>query len=332
MIRFRIPRESMGLGLAALMVADLSVTAQAAPRFLLITETWTHLAAGGAPGTGTFTAHTYDADARRVRTEIFIGKDGSGERTERRELAYFPDGLLETQTHWLGDDLDSRVTHRYDAKHRLETKGVSGPDGVERFRDAFAYDGSDRVTSETRWKGDAVTFMRRNLWNPDGGPSGDTLLEASGTALIAVQATAHGAGRAEGERRESRFRKQDGVWYHVEDTFRMFTGTRLLHTVVYPVGGRRSDSLAYAYDAEGNRILEERFNGDGRPLSRLTLAYRDLLASSIRPLARRDAGRVRLPALVLSGRDGSGWRHADSDLLGRGRTPTLNLLKPLGAD
>lgn len=333
MFGFRNSWKTIGLGLFGVALATLTMPAAAEMRFQLITETWTNLAAGGAPGTGTFTAHTYDGGGNRIRTEIFIGEDGSGERTEHREFAYFPDGLLELQSIWtgIGGDLESRTSHRYDARNRLEAKVVSGPDGSERFRDTYAYDGSDRIATETRWKGESINFARRYLWNPDGSALRDTLLEAAGTALIAVQATVHGSGRTSGEKRESRFRKQDGVWYHVEDTFRAYGAGLLLHAATYPVGGRRLDSMAYAYDSEGNRVREERFTGDGRPLSRLALAYRDLLASSIRPQARRDA-RIRIPLLLLSGQQGSGWRHQGSDLLGRGRTLSLSVLSPTGAN
>jgi hypothetical protein len=174
--------------------------------------------------------------------------------------------------------------------------------------------------------------MNRLAWAADGSPVSDTLLEAEGAAMVAVQASLHGAGRTEGEKRESRFRKQDGVWYHVQDTFRVFDKGLLRHAAAYPVGGKRLDSAAFGYDADGNRILEERFTGEGRPLSRLVLVYRDLLASSIRPLARGDAGRSRLPVLVLSGAAGPGWRHRDSDLLGRGRPLSLARLQPAGVN
>lgn len=322
MLDSRIPLGTTGLPLGLLASVLLSVPATAAgPRFQLVTEKWINQSSGGA-GTGTFTAHLYDASGNRTRTEIYIGLDGSGDLFEKREYAYNSGGLLETQSNYYGEDLESRLVHRYGEGNRLESKVVSGADGAERFRDTYTYDGQGRLSEEFRWKGETRTSMRRYGYAADGALASDTLFEPEGNALVPVQAILHqGAGRVAGEKRESRHRRQNGAWYHVQDTYRLMANGVPAYAVTYQVGGRRIDSAAYGHDEHGNKVSEDRFTGAGLPLSRSLLTWRDLQPNSIRPLARRDGSGPLRPVLLLSGRDGSGWRHLGADLIGRGPKP-----------
>lgn len=315
----RIPLEAKGLPLGLLAAALFSAPLQAAgPRFQLVTEKWVNQSSGGA-GTGTFTAHLYDASGNRTRTEIYVGLDGAGDLFEKRVFSYNAAGLLESQTNYYGDDLDSRIVHSYDAQSRLSSKVVTGADGSERFRDTYAYDGQGRLADETRWKGASRSSMHRYSYAMDGSLASDTLYEPEGSTLVSVQAILHqGSGRLAGERRESRHRRQNGAWYHVQDIFRLIANGAPAYAVTYQVGGKRADSTAYGYDEHGNRIFEDRFTGAGLPLSRLALSWRDLQSNSIRPLARRGGQGPLRPMLLLSGRDGTGWRHLGADLIGRG--------------
>lgn len=314
MIGLRIPFGAMGLPLAAALAA-IAAEAGSGPRFRLMAETWINQAGGGQ--SGTFTAHTYDGDGKRIRTEIFIGLDGSGEVFEKREFSYYPDGLLDAQSNYYGKDLESRIVHRYDAAGRVSAKVVQGEDGVECFRDTYAYDAQGRLLTETRMKGETATSMHKLAYAADGSVASDSLFEPEGSALVAVQAALHGAGRTPAERRESRWRKQDGAWYHVQDTFRLYQGGLLASSAAYQVGGRRLDSSAFAYDADGNRLLEERFTGAGLPLSRLVFQWKDLQAISIRRHAAFERGSARGPLLLLGGPSGTGWKLDGLNLLGR---------------
>lgn len=301
----------MGLALAI-------STVDAGPRFQLQSEKWINRATGGGTQSGTVTTHAYDPGGNRIRTLVFIGAEASGDPFERIEYAYLPDGLPETQSNYYSEGLESRISFRHDAQGRLDGKTVSGADGVERFRDLFSYDGQGRVVEEARWKGLVQVFLRRKTYAADGSLATDTLLEVDGSALLEVQAAVHGAGRTPGEKRESRFRRQNGVWYHVQDTFRTYDNGLLRHSAGYEVGGKRTDSSAFAYDADGNRLQEDRFTGTGLPLSSLVYAWKDLQVIAIRN--RREAGsghRMPGPRIALSGRFGAGWRHAGANLLGR---------------
>lgn len=320
MIDSRIPFRAKGLALSAVMAAFAS-EAWSGPRFQLMAETWINQTGGGQ--SGTFTAHTYDGSGKRIRTEIFIGLDGSGDIFEKREFIYFADGLLDAQANYYGADLESRIVHRYDAVGRLSTKSVQGEDGVERFRDDYAYDDLGRVATETRIKGETTSSMHKLGYASDGSVASDSLFEPEGSSLFPVQAALHGPGRTPAERREARWRKQDGAWYHVQDTFRLYKDGFLVSAAAYQVGGRRLDSSAFAYDADGNRVLEERFTGAGLPLSRLILQWKDLQAISIRRHAAFGKGSARPPLLLLGGPSGTGWNHAGLDLLGRPRPQAL---------
>lgn len=306
-----IPVGTMGLALAI-------STVNAGPRFQLQSETWINRATGGGPQSGTVTAHAYDPAGNRIRTLVFIGAEASGEPFERIEYAHLPDGLPETQLNYYAEGLESRIAFRYDAQGRLDAKTVSGADGAERFRDLFSYDGQGRVVEEARWKGSVQVFLHRKTYAVDGSLATDTLLEVEGAALLEVQAAVHGAGRNPDEKRESRFRRQNGVWYHVQDTFRTYDNGLLRHSAGYEVGGRRTDSSAFAYDADGNRIQEDRFTGAGLPLSSLAYAWKDLQVIAIRNRREAGAGSRRAgPRILLSGRYGAEWRHAGANLLGR---------------
>ena len=324
MLGLWIPLETMGLAMA------LSVGA-AGPRFQLQSEKWINLAPGGGSQSGTFTAHTYDPAGNRVRTQVFTGLEAAGEPSERIEYSYFPDGFLEAQSNYQAEGLESRVAFLYDGQGQLNAKVVSGADGAERFRDTYGYDAKGRVFVETRIKGDVRTFLRRKSYAADGSLETDSLFEADGSAMVAVQAAIHGEGRMPGEKSERRFRNQDGVWYHVLDTYRLYEKGLLAHAAAYEVGGKRTDSTAFSYDAEGNRVQEDSFTGAGIALSRLVLAWKDLQTISIRRSGDvyprlRQAG----PLIILSGRDGAGWRHLGADILGRGKQIGLNPIPATG--
>lgn len=307
-------RLPLWASLAALPAFPAAPIASGA-RFQLVAEIWINQAGGGQ--SSTYTAHAYDGEGRRIRTEIFPGLDGSGEVFEVRELAYRSDGLLEAQATYRGNDLESRVLFRYDAWGRPSEKVVVGADGSERFREAFAYDPEGRLRAETRLKGESPTSMRRLAYAADGSVLSDSLFEPEGAGLVPVQAILHGTGRAPEEKRESRWRKQDGAWYHVMDTFRLHGKGLLLYAASYQVGGRRLDSAAFAHDAYGNRVLEERFDGRGLPLSRLVFQWKDLQAVSIRRRAAFRGGTARDPVPRLGGSAGAGWNRDGLDLLGR---------------
>lgn len=319
----RIPFGAMGLPLAAVLavLAALPAEARPGPRFQLLTEAWISQAGGGQ--SGTFTAHEYDSDGKLRRTLIYIGFDAAGEVFEKREFSYHPDGLLDAQATYNGSELESRIFHRYDASGRLAEKVVQAQDGRERFRDVFAYDGQGRVSMETRMKGDSPASLHRLAYAADGSVSSDSLFEPDGSTLVPVQAALHGAGRTSGEKRESRWRFQNGVWYHVQDTFRLYQDGLHVSSAAYQVGGGRLDSSAFAYDANGNRVLEERFDGSGRPLSRLVLQWMDLQPVTLRRHARFERGSARGPILLLAGPSGTGWDLNGLDLMGRPRPRTL---------
>lgn len=316
MMDFRIPFGTMGLTLVSGLTA---LTAEAGPgaRYRLQAETWISQAGGGQ--SATYTAHAYDGEGRRLRTEISLGLDGSGEVFEKREFSYRPDGLLEAQSTYHGSDLEARIVHRYDAAGRLSERVVAGGDGRERFRDAYAYDDRGRMVAETRLQGGSTAAMRRFAYGSDGQLAGDSLFEPEGGVLLPVQAGLHGEGRVPEERREARWRRQNGAWYHVLDTFRLHQAGLLVSSAAYQVGGLRLDSSAFAYDADGNRLLEERFDGAGSPLSRLVLQWMDMQPVTLRRHAAGGRGAPRGPLPRLGGPPGAGWTGDGLDLLGRPR-------------
>jgi hypothetical protein len=235
----------------------------AGSRFLLESES--HTIYTDAANARKFIAYHYDSDGNRVSRSTFDGVDGS-------------DILMSTMAY--GYDADNRCTGRflcdragdtiaivryvYDVDGVVSVRTLGG-DHTVRFRDTLIYEEGLLVEKRRHNGSDDILFFHRYGYAGDTLRS-DSLYEPDGETYTARQVRMPAYNPDGTVESEQHWILSDGRWYCVSTTLMAYESDNLVSAATYETDGttkRLMDSLAYAYDDHGNRVLEEHFDAQG---------------------------------------------------------------------
>ena len=263
-------------------------------------ETWRNVAAGGE--VGTYTQYRYDKDGNRILRETFNSlPDDSTGRPVGNPWTYvgyeYEDGRLKRQIQVsLSDTVGTEVEYSYDARGNLAKTVTRTRNGPDMYQDLFTYDEpGDRLVEVRRLVANALVSFHRYAYDSLGRIQATTLYEKQGGDFLDVQrvATAYdSAGRALAD---SAWRRQAGEWYLISTVVRTFLGGLLASVARYERDGtdrRLMDSVAYAYDPQGNRIKEEGFDDESAPTYAIDFHW---ITTGIRPRGRPPAAFRLVP-------------------------------------
>lgn len=232
-----------------------------ADRFVLQSELRTNYIEGLS--TKTFTGYTYDDDGNRILKRVYDGVDSAASLMSREIFAYDASGrvIRDLLTSATGDTL-SIVNNTY-GDDGLVCASTLNKDGSMRFKDSLIYGGGNLIEQRRYNASSTMTFFHRYGYT-SGLLAADSLFERNATdgyEATRALAVSHNADSTVSQ--EVQWRKSGSSWYAVGTTKMVYQQKRLISASSYETdgsSGRLLDSLAYAYDANGNRIAETDFD------------------------------------------------------------------------
>lgn len=240
-----------------------------------------------------FTAYEYDAEGHRIAKRAYAGTHAGAPPLGRTDYVYGGDGRLAREITVDGADTLSDAQYfytQYPGPERIEVRGAGG---TLRYTDSLAYDSRARLIAEVRRTSAGVLiFGRRYAYDDASRLLADTLLEPDGGLIKPSQIRSlayHPDGTVQSE---SHARLADGNWFTWKIVHMGYSAGRLAAAVTKE-GGITKDSLAYGYDANGNRILQDRFDGDQNRLETIVYNWSAITRIFVRPQALSDPRHVR---------------------------------------
>jgi hypothetical protein len=226
-----------------------------------------------------FTAFDYDSDGQRIAKRAFAGADTGGTALGTTTYRYDGGGRLIREVTANGPDTVTDAAYEYGLIPKPIKVTVRGAAGKLRYTDTSVYDGSGNLLSEERKSAAGIVLFDRH-YGYDGGMRliADTLFETDGVSPQASQMRAlfyNGDGTVS---REDHSRFADGAWFLWEKVMMAYAGGKLVGVTAFE-GAKRMDSLAIAYDGDGNRSRESRFDEDGTPIDDVYFSWLEIPAS-----------------------------------------------------
>lgn len=250
-----------------------------ANRFVLDAELRTNFADNGST-TQFLTGYTYDANGNRIQSRVWSGADSLATPMSSVKFSYNISGNLTEELLLSGVDTLTIVRYAYSGG-KLVAVHTLRKDGTLRFTDSLLYDGQGRNIEEQRISSAGVkTFYHHFTLNAFGKTVADSLYELVSTAYVATQADLFTYNPDSTVAKDALWRLSGGAWYSISTAFMSYASGSLVSVATHErdgVGTGMTDSLAYTYDANGNRTKEEDYNGSKVLTHRIVYTWRDTL-------------------------------------------------------
>lgn len=259
-----------------LMLLLAPVLCLGANRFLLDSELRTNFADNGST-TQFLTGYTYDASGNRVVQRVWSGTDSAVTPMSTDKFTYDAGGNITQELLLSGGDTLAIVQYAYSGGN-LTAVHTLAKDGTPRFTDSLLYDGQGRNIEEQRIISGVITYFHRYTLNPQGKMVADSLYEQVSTSYVAEQAVLFTYNTDTTVATETQWRLSGSAWYCINTAFMSYANGSLVSVATHdPVdaGAAMTDSLAYTYDANGNRSKEEDYDGTQALIYRIVYTWRD---------------------------------------------------------
>jgi YD repeat-containing protein len=248
-----------------------------ADRFLLDSELRTNLADNGST-TQFLTGYTYDASGNRVQSRVWSGTDSTASPMSIDKFTYDANGNITQEILLSGSDTSAIVQYAYAGGKPIAVRTLA-KDGTLRFTDSLLYDGQGRNVEEQRIVSGVITYFHRYTLNGSGKMLADSLYELDSSTYVAEQADLFTYNTDSTAATQAHWQVSGGSWYCISTAFMSYGSGSLVSVATYErdgAGTAMTDSLAYAYDANGNRTGEEDYDGTQTLIYRIVYAWRDM--------------------------------------------------------
>jgi hypothetical protein len=259
-----------------LLLCIFPVVCFGADRYQLQTELRTNYN-GGTSGKF-FTGYTYDESGNRILKRVFDGVDSTAALMSREVVLYDVNGQI-TQDFLISSTNDtlSIVRNSYGA-NRLTAASTLNKDGSIRFIDSMFYSGGIVIEQSRCNASGAKVFFHRYTYT-SGLLKADSLFEPDGAGgFTPTQAWLVFHNSDSTVAQDVQWRKSGAAWYAVGTTKMIYNQKLLSSTTMYEtdgVSGALTDSLAYAYDQDGNRLKESHFDNEKTLTYDITYTWKD---------------------------------------------------------
>ena len=221
---------------------------------------------GGSATTSFLTGYSYDDRGRRIERNAFDGADTSADRISTIRYSYDDSsGRLLCEVLYSGDDTVTIVRYQYNAGDSAVCIMITDASGTEKYRDSLSYDTTKAVIEKRRFSGENLLFSHRFSYDSAGRKTADTLLEPSDNSLTAAQATVFSYNPEGAVLTEKNCRRLGDEWYVARTSAMGYTDGVLSSVTMYDGDGSAGpmlDSTAVFFDANGNRIREQRYDNE----------------------------------------------------------------------
>jgi hypothetical protein len=260
--------------------------------FILTSELRTNFSDDGSAASF-FTGYTYDVNGNRVSQRIWNGADSSTVPMSRAQYSSAANGLVTEALQLSGADTQSIVRYAYDGNKLVAVRTLA-KDGSMRFTDSIIYDNRGRDIEEQRISSTGVkTYYHHYTLNDFNKTTADTMYELVSSSYTATQAALLTYNADSTAATEARWRKSGDNWYCISTVYMAYSGKKLASITTHErdnAEGAMTDSLAYTYDANGNRSKEEEYDGTKTLIRRIVYTWRNLqpIIAVLSPKPRSD--------------------------------------------
>lgn len=285
-----------------------------ADRYRLESELRTAYSGGNA--SATYTAYGYDEDGNRIDMRVFDGADDgttlmSTVRYERDSRGRCTEEVLLDA----GGDTLSIVRYTY-GNAGLVRAATLRKDGTVRFVDSVFYE-AELAVRQCRYSGAGTMTFYHAYGYEAGLLSTDSLYETDGAGgYLPTQARLIERNSDATVASEANWRLSGGAWYCVSTTVMSYEQTNLVAATTYETDGtsrRLIDSLAYAYDEDGNRTQEEAFDDERVLTYDIVYTWRD--TEAVFAAARPGGTGTQARPVYRNGRICFGTRHSGAAMV-----------------
>ena len=248
-----------------------------ASRFILDSELRTNFADNGST-VQFLTGYTYDANGNRIQSRVWSGPDSAGAPMSAVKFTYDGSGAVTEALQLSGADTSAIVRYTYAGGNLVAVRTLR-KDGTLRFIDSLLYDGQGRNVEEQRISSAGVkTFFHRYTLNAHGKLLADSLFELIAGTYIASQADFFTYNTDSTVASEAQWRLSGASWYCISTAFMKYAAGSLISVATHErdgLGTGMTDSLAYTYDVDGNRITDEDYSGSKTLTYRIVYTWRE---------------------------------------------------------
>ncbi|MGB7568291.1 MAG: hypothetical protein WBM07_10545 [Chitinivibrionales bacterium] len=247
-----------------------------ADRFLLDSELRTNFT-DNVQTTQFLTGYTYDASGNRVQSRVWSGADSAASPMSIDKFTYDAGGNITQELLLTGGDTSAVVQYAYTGG-KLIAVHTLGKGGTPRFTDSLLYDSQGRDIEEQRIVSGVITYFHRYTLNGSGKMVADSLYEVGSGSYSATQADLFTYNTDSAVAAQAHWQVSGGSWYCISTAFMSYAAGSLISVATHyrdGVGKAMTDSLAYAYDASGNRVKEEDYDQTRAIIYRIIYTWRE---------------------------------------------------------
>jgi len=226
------------------------------------------------------------------------------------KLTYNGNGQLLEELLLSGVDTLTIVRYVYSGNNLIAVHTLR-KDGSLRYTDSMLYDGQGRLIEEQRISAGVETYYHRYTLNAFGKTVADSLYELVSSAFTATQATLFTYNPDSTVAKEVQWLMSSGTWYCISTAFMSYSNGFLVSVATHDrdgTGTAMTDSLAYTYDAYGNRTKDEDYDGTNTLVYQIVYTWRDTQAVA----AITNASPIGGQQAVLSCNHGQLFAHLTS--------------------
>jgi hypothetical protein len=262
--------------------------------FILDAELRTNFGDNG-PTSQFLTHYTYDVNGNRVMQREWVGADSMATPISSVRYNYDGGGIVTEELLLSGADTLTIVRYAYGGG-KLVAVHTLAKNGAVRFIDSLIYDGLGRNIEEQHISSAGVkTYFHRYILNAQGKMLADSLFELVTVTYAASQAVLFLYNADSTVASEVQWRLSGDSWYCISTAFMSYAAGSLISVATHEregVGTSLTDSIAYAYDADKNRIKEEDYNGNQTLTYRIVFTWRDTRPAFVLINEKSDNDRV----------------------------------------
>jgi hypothetical protein len=249
--------------IANLIIMCFFATSFSQGRFLLQSEIKTSYNPGST--TARLTTYAYDNHGKKIKMLVFLGADTATGLDNSAFYSYDANQRMVSELHLLsGVDTSSLINYSYDANSNLSViRTMVNNNGVWQV-DSLKYDSSQRLVQRWHYTA-AITDYHDYTYNISGQEIADTLLESTGAAYVATQASIFDYSVPNIVTQKDYF-VTGGTWYFKQDSVKTYANNFLVASAVHEPNGVTNilmDSLAFSYDTAGNKVNVAHFDKTG---------------------------------------------------------------------
>lgn len=262
-------------------------------------QTWKSL--NGAGTCGTFTIYNYNGNGTLKEKKTYKSLDSSGALMSQINFTYNEFLKPIKEELWLTGSSNKTTEFAYDVDGKLKVVYEKNQNGIEKYRDSLYYDSEGILKEQRRFNGQEIGWMHRFAFAPNKKIFSDMTFEKIGSKFVATKSILYEYDALQRTTLETHSRMVENVWFTYHSKISTFTNglpTKSQEIQGDLENGNLLNTQIETFDANGNKIKEEVFDGKGKLLSIAEYTWQNLGQTAILAV---NISTNRVPIVRLNG-------------------------------